>query len=177
MYYLLQTVSQSAAIVRTNTLDGRPEFQHAAVQRQTQILLGRDVVFDEEHDAVLVRGFDLELDAELLHVELGRGHGQERTLAQKPDVRQPLVPVAKLAGTAGRAIALVPGADRNARRSVRTVVTVRVARVVPVRAHRTEPAVVAHAPVCNTSFHYKRYIVYIYIQNKISIKIKTQILK
>jgi hypothetical protein len=30
-------------------------------------------------------------------------------------------------------------------------VPVRVARVVPVRAHRTEPAVVAHAPVRNTS--------------------------
>lgn len=65
-------------IVWIVTSDGDPQFQHAAVQRQAHELLTCRVVSDEEHDAVFAGRFDLELDAELLHVEIrSRGHGQE----------------------------------------------------------------------------------------------------
>lgn len=129
------------------TSDGDPQFQHTAVQRQTHELLTCRVVSDEKHDAVFTGRFDLELDAELLHVEIRcRGHGQERPLAQKPDVGQPLLPATVFSGPACRTVALVTRTHRHARRPVRAVVSVCVTSVVPVRTHRTIPPIVAHAP-------------------------------
>lgn len=102
---------------------------------------------DEKYDAVFAGRFDLELDAELLHVEIRcRGHGQERPLAQEPDVGQPLLPTTVFSGPARRTVALVTGTHRHARRPIRAVVSVCVTSVVPVRAHRTIPPIVAHAP-------------------------------
>jgi len=142
MYILLVTI-----LFWIITSDRDPQFQHAAVQRQAHELLACCVMSDEKHYAVFTGRFDLELDAELLHVELrDRGHGQERPLAQKPDVGQPFFPTTVFTGPARRTVALVSRTHRHARRPFRAVVSVRITGVITVRAHRTVPPIVAYTP-------------------------------
>jgi len=129
------------------TSDRNPQFEHSTVQWQTHELLARCIMSDEKHDAVFARRFNFELDAELLHVKLHScGHGQERPLAQEPDVGQPLFPATVFAGPTRRTVALVSRTHRHARRPFRAVMSVRVTSVVTVRAHRTIPPIVANAP-------------------------------
>jgi len=103
---------------------------------------------DEKHNTVFAGWFDLELNAELLHVKIcSRGHGQERPLAQEPDVGQPLFPATVFPCPTRRTVAFVSRTHRYARRPFRAIVSVRVTSVVTVRAHRAIPPIVAHAPV------------------------------